>query len=68
MFQFIDIELIRIRFKNSLPSCQTYDGNGINVRMHLKTFQCVDYDWTTIDMQKLLGNVLPHTATGTASD
>ena len=59
--QLVDIELVGIGLKDSLPSIQAYYSNGIDIWMLLEALHCMDNDGAAIDVHKLLGNVLPHT-------
>ena len=58
--QFIDAELVGIRLYHSLPSCQTYHCNAVNIGMLLEGPHRVDDNRAVVYMHKLFGNVLTH--------
>lgn len=62
VFQFRDVELLRIRTEHLFLALYADRRNRVNLSMPLESLQRVDDDRPLVDGEKLLGNVLVHSA------
>ena len=58
--QLVDVELFSVSPDNIVPSVDTYDLDRVDLRVFLKTFQCVDQDRFIIYIYELLRDILSH--------
>ena len=58
--ELVDSELPRVSAHNIVPSVDTDDFDGVDLRMPLKALQCIDQNGLVIYIYKLLGNVVAH--------
>ena len=55
----IDIDTDDIGPHDIMPAVQTYQPDFVNLRMMLKSFQCINQNRLVIYVDKLLGYILP---------
>ena len=65
---FIYAELVGISLQHRLPTTQTNYCNSVNIGVALETHHSVNDDGTTINVHKLLGNILSHSVAGSSGD
>ena len=51
-----------------MPPVNTHNFDCIDLRVFLKTLQRVNDHWLVINIDKLFGNLLPHSVAGTPGD
>ncbi len=66
VFELGNMVLAAIRLQNGVPTLDTDHFDAIDVGMVLKRFQCIHNDGLIVDIEELLGDLLPHTLSRTA--
>ena len=63
-FQFCYSKLFGVSFDKGNPTWQCHNDNSVDLRIVLESLHRMDDDWLVVDMQELLGDVLPHARAG----